>query len=183
MSDVDISQLNLSEPDPIEWDDYKDAGTFEPPPNKGRYVAASGGIKVGATKAGKLSFDISPVTIIGPTSAGYELRYVNQSVTRYKNRNGSQVGDFLRACAVVGQPKTNQDYIDLMQNTVGRPFTFEGDWEAYCKEDDLTIKGQEKFPKHEDGTTEASILCPKCGKKLWARFKISRMISAFGDGK
>lgn len=144
---ADISQLSLQEPDELEWEKYEGPGegkSFTPPP-AGRYIAVApsgeGAFAFATTQQGKLKAQFGPIKIVGGDHDGYEIRYFQASVAKYRNRNGSPLGDYLRSCGVLAQPKSNQEYADLVEATAGRQFPIDLDWEGYCKECATEING------------------------------------------
>jgi len=173
---TDISQLSLQEPDPVEWGEYQVGGVPIAPPPAGTYTgSAPDKIDFTATNAGKLMAIVDPIKIIGPTNAGEEIRFTRVSTARYKNRNGSPAGDYLKACGVNPTgPLTNEDYVNLFESTAGRPFQFDLDWEAYDKEDGFSLEGMENFPDDGKGGKSFYVVNPSTGNKLRARARVRR---------
>lgn len=176
---LDVSQLNLQAPDPIEWDQYQEAGSPQAPPIAGTYTGAVEKIDITATKEGKLMFVLDPVTIVGPTASGEQVRFTKVSTKKYKNRNASPAGDYLRAHGIVlTHNPSNEEYVTLFESTVGKPFNFDLDWEAYDKEDQTSFEGMETFPVNPDGTRNFFITNPSTGNRVRARARVRRFKSA-----
>lgn len=176
---VDIAQFDLVEPDPIEWDQYQEAGEYAPPPPKGEYMGqAPPSWEFGAGKERQLLAK-GTVTIKNGPADGYEVRYVTISNKKYKNRNASQMADYLRACGIASRPGSNQEFADLMASTCNRVFKFSLDWDAYCKDCGWSYtNGMAGFPVLPSGEHQPSIECPHCGQSIRARAKIDRYVSA-----
>lgn len=192
---ADIAQMELTEPDPIDFEKYQDGSTgqsYAPPP-EGQYVAKAPIFRdngtttigpdnsFGATKAGYLKVAIDPIEIVGPTNEGYKVRFASLSAKKYSNREGNQILDFLRACGLPIRPKTNDEYKSAIKMASGKVFKFGLVWEAYIKDTEQTIKGQDNFPLDpQDPTKRLSYVVdefdPK--KKHYANGKVKYYVSA-----
>jgi len=173
---TDISQLNLQEPDQIDWAGYQlqSTGGGKAIPPAGTYQGAAPSTFDYQDKDGKLVVLMDPITILGPTNAGYALRFTRVSTKKYSNRNASPAGDYLKAQGVPSQPRTNQDYVDAVESTAGRPFQFDLDWEAWDKETQETLaKGMDAFPDNATGGKQPFIVTAD-GRKVWANARIKR---------
>lgn len=175
---ADISQLSLQAPDSIEWDQYQSSGEFMPPPPKGKYMGqAPTAFAFGGTAKGQLSVTIDPIVIQGPTSQGYKVRFTRASVTRWPNKMGSMLGDYLRSNGVVAQPQTNEEYVSLVEATSNRVFPFLLDWEAYDKETGETTKGYDSFPSDGNGGRIPYIITND-GRKVYANARVQSFVSS-----
>jgi hypothetical protein len=186
---ADISNLsNLQAGEPLDHDIYVDSKEIPPPPAKGEYVVrAAEQITFGATQAGFLQAQIDP-TIVGPTSAGYQLRFTKVSAKPFKRGKAtvSQLGDFLRAVygANGPRPTTPQEQADAASSCAGATFRIFGDWEAYDKETKWTLKGMENFPLLPNGERDPWVEVPNSAvdggepRKVRANFKVDRYIAA-----
>lgn len=203
---ADISGLTLNAPEPIDFDNYQEGGEYTPPPVEGQYfvqspsnvvVKASGekadrdAITISSTKEGQLKATLNPLTITDANAAGvgYQILYTGISAKKSKNRNSSQVGDYLRANGIASvSDQTPQGLANLIEMTAGRIFPVTTRWEAYCKDCDYTVEGQDKFPKAaEDDSTNVGgrsykVPCAHCKKDLYARLKVNRYVSTVGAG-
>jgi hypothetical protein len=115
----------------------------------------------GVSKKGALSVQIDP-TIVGPTNAGYTLRYTRIYGTTFK-RDGitvSQIGDYLKACGVTGVFTTPQELADAVELTAGLAYQAELDWRAYGANGAINIEGMDKFPLAADGTRQSWVPHP-----------------------
>lgn len=177
MSTPDISQLNLDTPDQIDWDNFQTAGTGtgKPIPPAGTYSGAAPDTFQYQAKDGKLVVLADPITILGPSNAGYQVRFTRISTKKYSNRNASPAGDYLKAQAVAAKPMSNEDYLDAFEQTKGRPFEFDLDWEAYDKETGETLaRTMADFPDDGRGGKQRFIVNPATGNKVWANPRIKR---------
>jgi hypothetical protein len=185
---ADISSLtNLQAGDPIDWEGYADAKEAAPPPRKGRYVVrAPEKFAFGSTQQGYLSAQIDPI-IVGPSSEGYEIRYVKVSAKPFKRGAAtvSQLGDYLRAAQSTARPRSPQEQADAVEATANRTYQIDGDWEGYCKQCKYTAKGEAAFPKGADGQPQPWLPCPNECKddagspvQLRARFRVERFVAA-----
>ena len=184
---ADISALsNLQATDPLDDETYVDAREFPPPPPKGRYIfRAPEKFIFGATKAGHLSAKIDP-TIVGPAAEGTVVKS-SVSAKTYK-RQGipvSQLGDYRRACGLSAAGLTQpQQQAEAVEETAGRTFQADGDWQAYCKVCKYTLNGMKNFPSDGNGGYSPWTTCPNCKDdkgapiNLKAWFVLDRFVSA-----
>ena len=180
---ADVSQLNLAQPDSINWDEYQDGGKGFAPPPAGRYWGiAPESFTFKPTQERKLMAVIDPITIApGQEGAGYQVRFSNASVKKFEKREGSMLGDYLRSHGIVSQPRTNEEYAALVESTAGRQFEFMLNWEAYCKQCQTTAaKGFKNFPNDGNGGKVSKIKCPHCDTEVYANGKATAFISAVG---
>lgn len=107
----------------------------------------------GKTQAGFLSVQIDP-KIVGPTNAGYTLRFTKISAKPFK-RGGvtvSQVGDYLRAVGVRGKVSSDpQSIADTVEQTANMTYEVDADWRAFHKGTGFTLEGMERFPSDGNG--------------------------------
>jgi hypothetical protein len=175
----DITQLNLAEPDQLDWDKYQDSQAIPPPPPEGIYnVQAPAEILLDRwEKDGKSYLRIANetkalvITDEGPAK-GYRLFYPFISTRKYAKRMGNQFADYLRAFGILAQPASNQEYAQLAQATANRFGKVQVKWEGYCKPcAETVLEGQAAF----GGNTSAK--CPHCQGTVTARAKADRFIS------
>lgn len=172
----DIAQLGLSEPDQIDWNDYKDAQAVSAPVDDGIYdVQAPDTILFDNwtdTNTGKVHLrianDTKALTIVSEPGKGRKLFYPFVSARRYKNSNGSQMGDYIRSFGVLAQPTTPEEYAQLAQATANRVGKVQTKQEGYCK-----ACGQTVFT----GQQNAVAKCPGCNNAVKVSAKIDRWIS------
>ena len=186
---TDINNLQLREPDPIDWGNY-DTGESKPIylPPKGVYLLqVAEAPEAAGTSEGYLlmKFPLFKIIKPGDPADGAEIRFTNLSVKKWVKREGSPLGDFLKAIGIEGQ-RTNAEYIAAAQATVGRTFEASVDWKAYCSPSKggcgLEIKKMENFPVGADGVRQPWVDCPKCkdrtdpnaprAKRIWANAQI-----------
>lgn len=186
MAIADITQLNLVEPEQINFDKYQDGGnsSFAPPP-EGRYFGKAPTItdeSFGATKEGYLKVTLDPIEIVNdPTHTGYKIRFTTLSVKKYKNREGSQVMDFLRSVGLNVRPKTNEEYKAAMKQASGRTFQFALIWESYNKDTQETTSGMDNFPpdpQNPDRKLPYVVDPFDATKRWWANGKVRYFVSA-----
>ena len=183
---TDVAALNLKEFEPIDYDNYKDTGTGYAPPAEGKYVGRLPMItdeNFGATAEGYLKVTVDPIEIVAgndPKAAGYKIRFTNLSAKKYKNREGSQAIDLLRACGLNLRPKTNDELKQALKMASGRTFEFALVWEAYNKDTKETTSGEQNFPLNADGVTRQSYIVDQFdpNKKWYANGKVKYFISA-----
>jgi len=183
---TDITNLNLREPDPIDWDNY-DTGERKPIflPPKAQYLFQVAEAPIAAaTQEGYLKMQFPSLKIVKPgdPADGYDVKFTNVSAKKWAKREGSPLGDFLKSHGISGQ-RTNAEYIDACYATVGRASEAGADWRAYCKECGKEIKGMENFPVQADGSRQPWVDCDKCldhtdpnnprPKRLWANLQVT----------
>jgi hypothetical protein len=183
---ADISQLGtLAAPDPIEggWDNYQDGGQGRPVPPAGKYFGrAPDTFEFSKTREDQLQVLIDPVIIVqaDEVSNDYPVRFTRASAKKFPRRNGSMMGDYLRAHGSAARPESPQDYADAVEETAGRVFPFVADWEAYCKECQTSIKGMSNFPADGNGGHSPRTKCSGCEKPLYANLRINYFIAQTG---
>jgi hypothetical protein len=157
---ADISALGGLQPiETLDLGNYADRkeSSFQLP-TKGRYtVQAPSSFPAAAfgrtKKTGALSAQVDP-TIVGPTNAGFTIRFTKVSATTFK-RNGqtvSQVGDYLRACGFNGTLSNEQEIADAVESTAGATYDVKLDWRVYNSRTGFQLEGMERFPKNADGS-------------------------------
>ncbi len=136
-------------------------------------------------KTGALSIALEP-TIVGPTNAGFQLRYAKVSATTFQ-RDGktvSQIGDALRSLGYTGTAEDEQAQADAIESCAGQLFEAELDWRAYNGKTGLSIEGMSNFPKLPNGEYQSWIEDPNdmdeegAPKRVPARLYIRRFIPA-----
>jgi hypothetical protein len=189
---VDISGLQLRDLNPDERVDYtkgyEAAGEFQPPPPEGQYILQTTAVKAAKTpnKEGFLAVDIeaSVAPDVNKAGVGYRIFQSSASVKKYKNRNGSPVDDYLRSHGITltfpagtTTPVMNAETAQALSATEGRFAPVNLSWEGYCKDCDEAIKGEDSFPKNQDGSRSYRKPCAHCKKDVLARARVSRWVS------
>lgn len=188
---ADISGLrNLRPSEPLDLNDgiYKDAGEGRPFPRKGRYtLRAPEAFEFGETDAGNLRATIDPIIVDGP-SEGFKVRFVRVSNKTFKRGAGlvSWMGDYLRACGIKGNlPSDPQEQADLIEGTANTVYTADLDWKLYDSARGIDLKGQDKFPKDDNGEPIPFIEVDGVDdtgnpikQRLWANLQVTRFVSA-----
>ncbi len=160
------AQIDLREPDQMDWDNYNPGSKYTPPPQAkgqdGKYIPYFGQVKskfeekdFKVTDEGFRSYELGPVTIVkSGSSDGYQIRFVNASVKKFKRGDkvidASQVGNFLKACQITQKPQKNSEYDAAIKATAGRTFPFTLDWEARNRDTGEEVKGYNAFPLDPD---------------------------------
>lgn len=197
MADVagfDMQELTLDELNYGEYDSGGPSGKSYGPPPAGKYYAQNGLItdeSFGQTKQDPPKRNVFPgpktesgaqavlkVKVQGQEDA--ELRVFPFSTKKYSNRMGSQAIDWLRACGIDAQPKSDAEFKALAKMASGKTFQFGLDWEGFvAKDDPNNIKGMTNFPKLEDGTYQPWVQHPYDDeKRIWARPVLKYFVDA-----
>ena len=165
---ADLSHLGgLNPVETLELDNlYPTAkvSTFRLAP-KGRYTLRAPDSFTSAsftrTKSGNLQAQIDP-TIVGPTNEGATVRFVKVSAKAFEREGKyvSQIGDYLAACGFQGTLRDEQSIANAVEQTAGRVYEANLDWEASNYKTGFRVKGMENFPKNEDGTYQSWVIDP-----------------------
>ena len=159
----DIAQLNLKQPEQIEWNKFNKSGYQAPPVAEdasGQRIVYSGVLPkefaFDADDEGNLVVIADPVTITGPTAKDAQLRFVRQSTRMFtttdkktgelKSLNVNSLGKMLRAAGSKATPQTNDQYVMATKQVASKSVQFVIDWEAYNKDTGESIKGFRSFP-------------------------------------
>lgn len=156
---VDVNQLNLKEPERMDWDNYHEGSTWMRPPvpvgPDGKFLTYTGqvkGVDFDATDEGELVILADPIVLVQNNSDvdGYEIRFTRASTRKFQ-KNGkpldaSMAGNLLRSAGVQAKPQRNAEYIAAAKAIVGRKLTFSLDWRAYDEDTQERIVGYENFP-------------------------------------
>lgn len=181
---ADVAQLNLVEPDQIDFDKYEDGGGKSyGPPAEGRYFAKVPLIPVSddpavfqSTREGYLKIKVDPLAVVGTE---YNVRFTTLSAKKYSNREGNQILDFIHACGLDLRPKTNEEYKQAVRLCSGKTAQFGLIWEAYNKDTEETTKGAKNFPVGNDGKPQSWLQDPyDSNKKIYANGRVQYWISA-----
>lgn len=163
----DTAQMNLREPEQVDWDNYNSGSKFAPPPPaldaNGKpivYYGVVGEAKEDEPDRGFLSFLLDPIKIVrsGNGADGYSIRFTRASVRPFTKKDASgeevpvkgnpnKLANFLRAVGLQVKPQTNSDYRAAVKAASGRTFPFTIDWEAYNKDTGERVKGYLSFPE------------------------------------
>ena len=162
---TDTAQLNLREPEQVDWDNLGATSTYAPPPpaldasmKPITYQGIAKEIKVEADKEGYLQFMIDPVVLKGNGADGTQVRFTRASAAPFtkKGENGERIpikgnpnkaAQFLRSAGLTVKPQTNAEYIASAERVKNRPFHFTIDWEAYNKDTGESVRGYLAFPE------------------------------------
>ena len=118
---ADVNQAKA--PDQIDWSDYNDGGGkgFVAPPLAGEVGLQTTAIEWGTTKDDYLQATLTvKVVAPGQEGDGHEARFIKLSTKKWPNRNGSPMGDYLRAHGITSAPTTNAEYQSLVNATKDR---------------------------------------------------------------
>lgn len=164
---ADVAQVSLIEPEQIDFDKYQDGGGGNyTPPAEGKYVGKAPVIKddgtlnlsdtndFTVTQEGYLSVRLDPIELLDSSAKGYKVRFTKLSAKKYKNREGSQMLDFLRSCGIAARPKSNAELRAALKMASGRTFTFGLQWEAYNKDTKERTRGWDNFPPNPQNPAE-----------------------------
>jgi hypothetical protein len=158
-----VDDLNLREPDPVEWDSYDEGGgKFKPLAPEGIYTVVEVAQPTIGSRDGYLSFTLANLKIVdeGP-GKDQEIRFADISTKKWPNRNGSSMGDYLRAHGVVLQGKpTNDDYKAAVGAVNGRPFKVSVVWNGRCPVCATYFRKADSYPTKDDGTKQSFMDCP-----------------------
>jgi len=175
---ADVNDVQLREPDPIAADAYVDGGSkVVPIPPKGTYTLKTDSLEWGATKEGYLQATlIEKVVAPGQPFDGHEIRYDRVNTKKWPNREGSSIGDYLRAHGVPTIPGSNEAYRATVNAMVGRSHEAGIDWEVF-KSGGPQVKGMENFPDLGGGKRQDFVADPADGKRLYARARVTFRVS------
>ena len=154
---ADISALGELRPvEQLDLANYADNKEFASLPKAGRYTVQSpdsfSSASFSRTRNGDLSAQVDP-TIVGPTNAGFKLRFVKVSAKPFQ-RGGvtvSQLGDYLRATGFRGRLTSEQAQADAVESTVNSTYQVDIDWRAYNKDTGYSLEGMDRFPSDGNG--------------------------------
>lgn len=178
--------MDLMPFEPPDYDNYDDGapqGSYAPP-DPGRYTGKVPLITdeaFGKTQEGYLSVLVDPIEILG--NGGHTVRFTYLSAKKYKNREASQVTDFLRSCGIAARPKTNEEVKAAVKQASGRTFQFGLDWEARNKTTGEKVKGKANFPQDPaDPNKKLPYILDTvdANKRWWANGRIRYFINAIG---
>jgi hypothetical protein len=184
MSQADVAGMELFDFIPEDEVYTGPTGKSYAPPPEGKYWGTLPIITdeaFGKTQANFLKVTIDPITIVNPNGPGdgYTVRFTHLSAKKYSNRNTSQVIDFLRACGIGFVPKDAEEAKEVIKALSGKSVQFALQWEAWDKDADVTVTGEDKFPLNDDGTRQSWIPSQVDEtKKVYANGKVRYFISA-----
>jgi len=150
-----LANLNLKQPEKVDWANFNPASKWNPPPPAldatGNAIVYSGTLpkefKVEEDKDGFLQFLIDPITM----ASGQTIRFVRASVKLFqrgeKTINANKVGTLLRSAGIAAKPQTNEEYVAAMTAAAGRKVHFTIDWNAYNKDNQESVSGYTSFPE------------------------------------
>lgn len=150
-----VNNPTPQKPDVIDWKNY-DMGGFKPmpPPGPGYQLKLTkldfgeqAATNPTRNKAGYLQVTVeAEVVAPGKPYHGAKTSFNRFSTKKWTNRNGSPMGDLLRAAGSQAQPVTDADYVKAVQALVGQVVTASLKWEIYDQEHNLNLNSS----KHED---------------------------------
>jgi len=159
----DISALGeLKDIQPLDLENFKEVQkprfTF---PRKGTYtLQAPESFTYSRTNNGDLSVDVSS-TVLGPTNEGLKLRFQRLSAKPFANQPEiSQVGMYLRAFGIKQKFTNEQELIAAIESTANRPYQAVLDREANHFATRFVLRGEDKFPKDENGEPQSWVEHP-----------------------
>ena len=181
-----MADVGALEFDAIDFDKYQDGGgaTSYAPPDEGKFFGKLPIIddaSFGVTRENRLKVNVDPIEIINhPTANGYKVRFSSFSAKKYKNREGSQARDLLRAAGVSARPQSVDELKVLLKSISGRVIQFTGQWEAYNKDTQEETQGQENFPDDKANPGKKLPYIQDGDKRWWANLRLRYTISALG---
>jgi hypothetical protein len=191
---ADISGLSgLTPMESIKLNEYKTQSTGFQMPEAGRYTLQSpesfpAEAFTSSKSSGALLADVSP-TIVGPTSAGIQIRRVKVSAKVYDRDGGkaSQIGDYLRAVGYTGDiPGDPQAIANLVEQTAGATYEANVDWEAAHFASGFRVKGMRNFPTDATGKRQSwvnhpseTVTNPETGATEPLRLRANLVITKF----
>lgn len=161
---ADMSNMNLREPDQIDWENHNPGSRYVPPPPAMdaagvpiQYIAQlpanmAAAERKTATDEGFRAYEFGPVKLKAGTTQ-HEIRFFTQSVKQFTNQktgekmNVSGVSKILRGAGITAKPQTNAQYDEAVAKTAGRNITVTIDWVARNKDTGEEIKGYLNFPE------------------------------------
>lgn len=168
----DISQLELDEPQQIDWTDVDTGSDYHVPPvpveadGKTRVVFTIGPLprpKFKADRNKKLMAVFEGVQVQG---SDHKIGFYNVSTTLFPNRdktgtrNVSAAAILFLACGVRIDPQNNDEYQAAFLACEGRTFQAKGDWRAHSTATDETIAGYQNFPVDPKDPTRRLAVVP-----------------------
>jgi hypothetical protein len=107
--------------------------------------------KPGTTKAKDFCFEINPSVVDGDHK-NKKLNYFKASIKKYSNRNGSQAGDLVVGCGLLGKlkPNTPDEWARAAMTLAGKKFRAQVKLEAWDKQQQKNLT----LLKNADGTTK-----------------------------
>jgi hypothetical protein len=153
--------------------------------------------KPGTTKAKDFCYELNP-TIVEGEFKGKQLKYYRASVKKYSNRNGSQAGDLIAGCNLLGKlsPRTPDEWARAAMTLAGKKFRAKVKLEAWdkiqsknldlLKKADGTVKTKYVLTSdnviiHFPGDPEKEAAAEKAaedngGRVVWANSKIEKVL-------
>lgn len=169
------AQLNLREPEQLNWDEAFKGRTYqEPPPALGpddKYIQYQGkvvAIKPSDPEDGYLNYQIDLVLVNAGKYDGVQVRtWASTKPFMSKNRetgeltpvkgNPNGLAKALRGAGLTSKPQSNSAYEAAIQQLVGKSVPFVLDWEAKNRDTGEVVRGFNAFPVVPDnpGTRKA----------------------------
>ena len=185
---ADISALGELRPvEPLDLENYKENQALPPLPPAGVYTLQAPDTFPPLTrsqKSGAMLVQIDP-KIVGPTNQGFPIRFTKVSAKTYKRggTNVSQLGDYFKACGLMGRYEDEAAQAEAVDQTANRTYQAEVDWKVWNKATQTEVVGMEKFPSDGNGGHEPYYYTGEKDEsgnpiKLRANLVISRFIPA-----
>lgn len=164
---TDTAQLNLREPDQVDWDSAFKGSTYNPPPPAngpdGKPIVYSATlVEAKETVARGLdegflnyqidlklrnagSYDGSTVRTWASTRT-FQKRNADSGELENVKGNPNALAKFVNAAGVSNKPKSNAEYRAAVKAVNGKPISFTIEWEARNKDTGETVRGYNSFP-------------------------------------
>ncbi len=172
----------LREPEKIDWDNHNPQSSWTPPPPAkgadGQYIVYTAKLprdlgraeKMGVTDEGYRSFEFGPIQLVLPGGKTAEIRFLTQSVRKYKKKDGTElevsgVSKILRGAGFAGKPQTNTEYEAAVRSIAGRNIQVTIEWKARNKDTGEEVKGYDSFPLDDERPGQRKAILRK-GDKL-----------------
>ena len=172
----DTAQLNLREPEQVDWNNVSGASTYVPPPQvigpDGKRVIFTGLVKgieervnpyaVDEDGRAFINFQIDPIELVDAGRyTGLTIRFAEASAKPFLKGKSNRLALFVASAGSQGKPQTNEQYRQVVKQLVGKRTRFTGDWEAYSKETGEKVKGYLSFPDDPDRPGEKKAILKK----------------------
>ncbi len=190
----DVNNPTPQKPDVIDWKTY-DMGGFKPMPLPGSgYQLKLTKLDFGPNaataptrnRAGYLQVTVEAEVIApGKPYNGAKTSFNRFSTKKWTNRNGSPMGDLLRAAGSQAQPTSDADYVKAVSALLNQTVTASLKWEIYSQEHNLNVnsaKHEDQFAKDKDGVMQPYVLVKGANgesEKVYANTRIG-FLSAKG---
>lgn len=194
-----LGKIQPEDTSEVDFDNYKDAQEFPPPPPRGEYTLIQGKPDFDVSGDGKSLVATMHHKITGGEYDGRQIMYDRVS-TKTFDRDGaraSTAADHLRALGSSARPRDPREWGEAIGAGEDKPWKAVIDWRASCgdcfkkfQESDggqitkehrkrCEVSGERNFPPNPtSGGRLSSVPCPSCGQSLEARANIVRRVPA-----